>query len=458
MEVQYSSPLPIVSPALKCHDTTSQILAFMDHCLRRFLPSQILAASESSLHRVRIVDPQKRPSPACDQRVGAVKRCLELVTKQTSDTIIFKPPMTKTFKIVVLGGDGIGPEVTQQAVRLLRQIEPHLDGVAFDFDEHNVGVGEYQKNGEALPASAFKACQASDAILLGAMGLPDVRYPNGKEIAPQLDLREQLQLYGGVRPIRLYHADDTPLKAYGSDDGLKDIDFVLVRESTEGIFAGRDAVADTSADEATNIIRITRNGARRVCRMAFQVARKRDKAKKVTLIDKANVLSTMVYFRHIFDEVAKEYPDITADHVYVDASALFMVRRPHDFDVMVTENMFGDILSDLAAGLVGGMGMAPSADIGDSAAVFQPSHGSAPDIAGQGIANPIAMILSAAMMLDWLDHDETRRAAVALHNAVAITLSNPLNRTPDMGGELSTSQITDAVAAALDETIVTAAT
>ena len=157
----------------------------------------------------------------------------------------------------------------------------------------------------------------------------------------------------------------------------------------------------------------------------------------------------MVYFRHIFNAIAEEYPDITAEHVYVDAAALYLVRKPDDFDVLVTENMFGDILSDLAAGLVGGMGMAPSADIGDSAAVFQPAHGSAPDIAGQGTANPVAMILSAAMMLDWLGHDETRRAALALNTAVAQTLADPKFRTPDMGGKMSTAEMTEAISAEL---------
>ena len=353
--------------------------------------------------------------------------------------------MTRTFKIVVLGGDGIGPEVTACAVRLLQELETGLDGVSFQFDEHSVGVGEYQNSDNALPESAFDACQNCDAILLGAMGLPDVRYPNGKEIAPQLDLRERLGLFGGIRPIQLFHENDTPLKGFGAGD----IDFVLVRESTEGLFAGRDAVADLTADESTNTMRITRVGAERVCRMAFEIARKRNKAKRVALIDKANVLSSMVFFRHIFDEVAKAFPDITAEHVYVDATALFMVRRPQDFDVMVTENMFGDILSDLAAGLVGGMGMAPSADIGDTAAVFQPAHGSAPDIVGKGIANPVAMILSAAMMLDWFDTAETKRGGAALKNAVADVLAEPGNRTPDMGGSLSTQQMTDAVSAAL---------
>lgn len=357
--------------------------------------------------------------------------------------------MTKTFKVVVLGGDGIGPEVTQQAVRLLRELEPHLNDVAFRFDEHSVGVGEYSKSGNALPDSAFAACEHSDAILLGAMGLPDVRYPNGKEIAPQLDLRERLGLYGGIRPIQLYHENDTPLKGY--DRG--GIDFVLVRESTEGLFSGRDAVADLDADVATDTMKITRVGAERVCRMAFEVARKRNKAKRVALVDKANVLSSMVYFRHVFDEVARDFPDITAEHFYVDATALFMVRRPEDFDVLVTENMFGDILSDLAAGLVGGMGMAPSADIGDTAAVFQPSHGSAPDIAGRGIANPIAMILSAAMMLEWFENEETERGARLLRQAVATVLLNASARTPDMGGKMTTGQITDAISSALSESL-----
>ncbi|MEM9367766.1 MAG: isocitrate/isopropylmalate dehydrogenase family protein [Planctomycetota bacterium] len=355
--------------------------------------------------------------------------------------------MSQSFHVVVLGGDGIGPEVCDQSVRLLRSIESHLDGVTFHLDEHSVGVGEYQRSGEALPDTTFDACRASDAVLLGAMGLPNVRYPNGKEIAPQLDLRERLQLYGGVRPIRLFHQADTPLKDYEAGQ----IDFVLVRESTEGLFYGRDAVADLEADAATNELRITRQASERVCRLSFELARRRGGKKKVTLIDKANVLSTMVYFRHVFDEVAKEFPDITAEHVYVDACALFLVRGPDEFDVMVTENMFGDILSDLAAGIVGGMGMAPSGDIGDEAAVFQPSHGSAPDIAGQGLANPIAMHLSTAMMLDWLEHSECRRAAKALADSISHVLSDPNQRTADMGGSLSTSGITDLIESALQK-------
>jgi 3-isopropylmalate dehydrogenase len=354
----------------------------------------------------------------------------------------------KEFHIVVLGGDGIGPEVTAQATRLLNEIQPHLDGVSFRLDEHSVGVGEYLRSGQGLPDSTFAACQQSDAILLGAMGLPNVRYPNGTEISPQIELRERLELFGGVRPIRLFHQTDTPLKEYGPGG----FDFVLVRESTEGLFSGRGGKTDKEAGEATNVMKITRRGAERVTRLAFELARKRGAnggQKKVTLIDKANVLSALFYFREIFDEVAAEFPDITAEHMYVDASALFMVRKPESFDVMVTENMFGDILSDLAAGLVGGMGMAPSGDVGSNAAVFQPSHGSAPDIAGQGIANPIAMILSTAMMLEWLDHEQTRRAATALNDAVATVLANPDHRTPDMGGDMTTEQMTDLISNAL---------
>lgn len=347
----------------------------------------------------------------------------------------------KSFNIVVLGGDGIGPEVCDQAVRLIETIGPSLADVKLNLQPHSIGVGEYLNSGEALPETAFAACQAADAILLGAMGIPSVRYPDGTEIAPQLDLRERLQLFGGVRPIRLYHGDDTPLKNYGAGE----IDFVILRESTEGLFYGRKAVADLDADYSSNEMRITRKGAERVCRMAFEIARQRNRKKKVSLIDKANVLSSMVYFRSIFEAVAKEYPDCEADYVYVDASTLFMVRHPEMFDVMLTENMFGDIISDLGAGLVGGMGMAPSADIGDDAAVFQPSHGSAPDIAGKGIANPVAMLLSVALMLDWLDHEETRRAARAIETAVSDVFKTPSNRTGDMGGSLSTTAMADLI-------------
>jgi 3-isopropylmalate dehydrogenase len=220
-----------------------------------------------------------------------------------------------------------------------------------------------------------------------------------------------------------------------------------VRESTEGLFSSRLSGKQCDNGEVTDVMRITRKGAERICRAAFKLAQQRRRL--CTLVDKANVLPSMAYFRAIFNEVAKEFPKVQTEHVYVDAAALFLVQKPQRFDVLVTENMFGDILSDLAAGLVGGMGMAPSADLGDKHAVFQPSHGSAPDIAGKGIANPIATILSVALMLEWFNHPETLRGAKMIRAAVETVLSNPQNRTADLGGTVTTSEMGDLVRAHL---------
>lgn len=343
--------------------------------------------------------------------------------------------------ITLLPGDGIGPDVTYAAVEVLRALQEKGSALDFSFTEQSVGAGEYLKSGTPLPEAAFEACRSSDAVLLGAMGLPDVRWPDGKEMTPQIDLRERLDLYAGLRPIKLYHPEDSPLKGYGTS---RPIDFVIVRESTEGLFSARLNQADSSGDESRDVMRITRKGAERVCRTAFELARKR--RKKCTLVDKANVLPSMVFFRRIFDEVGEEYPDVEREHVYVDAMALFLVRKPDAYDVIVTENMFGDILSDLAAGIVGGMGMAPSGDVGADCGIFQPSHGTAPDIAGKNIANPIATILSAAMMLDWLGHAGD---AEKIESAVARSLENPAKRTPDVGGRFGTAEMTAAVIAEL---------
>lgn len=341
----------------------------------------------------------------------------------------------KTHRIALLPGDGIGPEVVYAAVEVLEALRE----VSLEFTTLAVGAGEYLRGGDPLPAATFEAAKEFDAILLGAMGLPSVRWPDGTEMTPQIDLREKLDLYNGLRPIYLYHPDDSPLKGRRAGD----IDFMLVRENTEGLFVDRKKPCDPASDSGEDRLRITRHGAERIVRAAFREAMKR--RRQVTLIDKANVLPSMAYFRHVFDRVAEEFPEVQTDRVYVDAAALFLVRRPEMFDVMVTENMFGDILSDLAAGLVGGMGMAPSADIGDRWAVFQPSHGSAPDIAGQGKANPIATILSAAMMLDWLNAPGGER----IRGAVRGVLADRTARTPDMGGRMTTNEMTHAVVSAL---------
>lgn len=355
--------------------------------------------------------------------------------------------MAETYRIALLPGDGIGPDVTAEAVRVLHAVAAKIPELRFEMEEFSIGAGEFLKNGDPLPESIFTELPRFDATLLGAMGMPGVRWPDGKEMTPQVDLRERLALYQGLRPTYLYHGDDSPLKGRKAGD----IDFLLVRESTEGLFSTRLAPRDPKADRATDTMLITRAGAERVIRAAFQIAMKR--RKKLTLVDKANVLPSMAFFRQIFDEIAPEFPEVKADHVYVDAMALYLVQRPESFDVMVTENMFGDILSDLAAALVGGMGMSPSADIGDQYAIFQPSHGSAPDIAGMGIANPVATILSAGMMLEWLGEklsgEAAKRGAVMIENAVRKVFIGTA-RTRDMGGSLTTGQMGDAVIAALE--------
>ncbi len=340
-----------------------------------------------------------------------------------------------TRRIALLPGDGIGPEVVREAVRVLERVAPGLS-----YEEFSAGAGEYLKSGDPLPPATFERIREFDAILLGAMGLPDVRWPSGVEMAPQLDLREQLDLYCGLRPIYLFHAADSPLKGRSAGD----IDFTIVRENTEGLFSSRRQIVDPGAGSVEDRMLITRPGAARVIRAGFREAGRR--RGRLTLVDKANVLPSMAFFRRIFDEVAAEFPAVKTDRVYVDAAALYFVQQPERFDVIVTENMFGDILSDLAAALVGGMGMAPSADIGDRYAVFQPSHGSAPDIAGRGVANPVATILSAAMMLDWLGDAP---AAARIRNAVHAVFSDPAARTRDMGGALGTAEMTSAILAAL---------
>ena len=341
----------------------------------------------------------------------------------------------KAWRIALLPGDGIGPDVVVEAVRVLQVVAP-----ALVYEELQVGAGEYLRSGDPLPESAFDRLRDFDAILLGAMGIPGVRWPSGVEMTPQLDLRERLDLYCGLRPVYLFHPLDSPLR----DRAAGSIDIMLVRESTEGLFAARRRPPDLASGCVEDTMRITRAGAERVIRAAFCQAMQRKK--RLALVDKANVLPSMAFFRRVFDEVAGEFPEVVPDRIYVDAAALYLVTQPERFDVLVTENMFGDILSDLLAGLVGGMGMAPSADIGDRYAVFQPSHGSAPDIAGQGIANPVATILSAAMMLDWLGEGA---AASRIETAIGAVFQDRAARTRDMGGGLSTGEMTDAIIARL---------
>lgn len=342
--------------------------------------------------------------------------------------------MENEYRIAVLPGDGIGPDVIAESLKVLRAVEPGT-GAHFVFEELSVGAGEYLESGDPLPETTFQRLKDFDAILLGAMGLPEVRWPDGTEMTPQIDLREKLDLYNGLRPIYLFHESHCPLKDYAAGQ----IDFLILRENTEGLFFSRLNRPRGIVSEVRDTMRISRERSERIFHTAFQQARKR--RGHVTLVDKANVLPSMAFFRRVFDEVAEQYTDIATARVYVDAMSLYLVQRPQTYDVIVTENMFGDILSDLAAGLIGGMGMAPSADIGGSHAVFQPSHGTAPDIAGKGIANPVATILSAAMMLDWLGLND---AASRIHRAVQEVLLDG-HRTADLGGNVSTSEMGDLI-------------
>jgi 3-isopropylmalate dehydrogenase len=284
------------------------------------------------------------------------------------------------------------------------------------------------------------------------MGDPDIRYPDGTEITPQIDLRFEFELYAGIRPVRSIPGVPGPL----ADARASNIDFVLVRESIEGLFEPNAKGTLVDDTRATETLVITRDVSQKLFKTSCELWQKRRRLKRgcnrLTCIDKANVFQAFVFFRSIFYEVAKQY-EAPADHVYVDAMAMHLVTRPWDFDVMVTENMFGDILSDQAAALIGGMGYAPSADIGEHHAVFQPCHGTAPDIAGKGMANPTAMFLSAAMLLDWLadkHHDERARdAAQRLESAVFSAFSSCKLRTCELGGDSGLDDVTHAVEAAL---------
>jgi 3-isopropylmalate dehydrogenase len=357
----------------------------------------------------------------------------------------------RRFEICLLAGDGAGVEVIDATLPILEQLQRNA-GFELRFAAHPAGALHYRDTGDALPAATLEAARAADAILFGAMGWPDIRYPDGTEIAPQLDLRVELELYAGVRPARAIPGIPLPL----ADPRARDIDLVVIRESTEGLFASRGKGTITNDEEARDTMVITRRGSERVFDFAFRLAQRRKgrgHPGRVTCVDKANVFRSMAFFRKIFDERARLFSDIEARHNYIDATALDLIRKPWEFDVLVMENMYGDIISDQTAALIGGMGMAPSADIGDKHAVFQPCHGSAPDIAGQGKANPTATILSAAMMLDWLADSSgivaLAQAARRLETAVDAVFASGKVLPYEFGGRDGTRAIADAVASNL---------
>jgi 3-isopropylmalate dehydrogenase len=348
----------------------------------------------------------------------------------------------KTYRIAVFPGDGIGPEVMAVSLRVLQALEASANsGLKFEFIRYPMGAAHFQATGEVLPASVLDDCRQADAVYLAAIGLPDVRRPDGTEVQAEMmmGVRRELDLYAAVRPIKLYRGVTSCLR-----DVSLGIDFIVLRENTEGLFASYGGGASVGNTVSTDTMIVTRQGTERITDFAFRLAERR--RKQVTCVDKANVFRSLAFFRKVFFEVAGRYPAIAAGAEYVDAMTLYMVRNPWDFDVLVMENIFGDILSDLGAGLVGGLGLAPSGEIGDRFAMFQPSHGSAPQLAGRDIANPLATILSAAMMLDWLGETSAARRIEA---AVATVLEKGETKTPDIGGGSGTRDVGEAVIRAL---------
>jgi 3-isopropylmalate dehydrogenase len=362
----------------------------------------------------------------------------------------------RNYRIVVLPGDGIGPEVMRETLKVLKGALPGSGDLRVDFSEHPLGAAHYKRTGEILPAELIEECEKSDAVLLAAIGLPDVRLPDGTEVQPHqvVGLRKALDLYAAVRPIKLYPGVPSVLRDTGPG-----IDFVVLRENTEGLFASFGGGSTAQDQAVADTMLITRKGTERVVEYAFRLAKSRngrplDGKRLVTCVDKANVFRSLAFFRKVFYEVAARHGDIAAEACYIDAMSLYMVQAPWNYDVLVMENMFGDILSDLGAGLVGGLGMGPSSEIGERYALFQPSHGSAPQISGLNMANPLATILSAAMMLDWLgqsnEDDNANMAARRIEMAVAEILRAGKVLTPDLGGKATTAQMGDAVLKAIE--------
>jgi 3-isopropylmalate dehydrogenase len=348
-------------------------------------------------------------------------------------------------KIVTLPGDGIGPEVLDASLRVLGQVAPDLD-----YEEHEFGGASIDAHGTALTDEVLAACRAADAVLLGAVGGPKWDTTNPSAPRPEqglLGLRKGLGLYANLRPVRALPAlyDASPLRR----EIIERTDLLVVRELTGGIYFGEKGRADGRAHD---VCEYSEAEIERIARVGFRAARSR-----VTSVDKANVLETFQFWKDIVTEVHKDYPDIELDHMYVDNAAMQLVKAPKKFDVIVTGNMFGDILSDEAAMLTGSIGMLPSASLNSSnQGLYEPSHGSAPDIAGKGVANPLATILSAAMMLRFsLNQAE---AADRIESAVKHVLASGL-RTGDIWSEgtkrVGTREMGDAVVAAITKKTIT---
>jgi tartrate dehydrogenase/decarboxylase / D-malate dehydrogenase len=348
-------------------------------------------------------------------------------------------------KIAVIGGDGIGPEVIEQAIRVT-DAALQREGASYSWNRLPWGSAFYQQTGHILPDDGWDLLKEHDAILFGAVGSADV--PDTVTVhGLLLPLRRKFDLYVNLRPAYLFDGVQSPLR----DKAPGSIDMLVYRENTEGEYApiGGRLYPGTPQEIATQTSVFTRHGCERILRAAFEAARKRPR-KKLTSITKSNAqVHTLGLWDDVYRDVARRYPDVQSHSLLVDAAAMDFVRKPEVFDVVVASNLFGDILTDLSAIITGSVGLGASANINPERifpSMFEPLHGSAPDIAGKGIANPLAAILSAKLMLDHLGQP---KAAAALHGAVARVLKEAKVRTPDLGGKATTIDMGNAVTAAL---------
>ncbi|MFQ2025824.1 isocitrate dehydrogenase [Aeromonas veronii] len=327
-------------------------------------------------------------------------------------------------KITVIPGDGIGPSIIESAIQILTHA-----GCDFEYEYADAGLVALEKHGELLPQATLELIEKNKVSLKGPLTTP----VGGGFTSINVSLRKKFNLYANVRPV---------ISFKGTRSRYDNIDIITVRENTEGMYsgAGQKRSDDNKSAEAMSII--TREGAERIVKFAFELARQEGR-KKVTIIHKANILkSTSGLFLEVAREIASHYPDIQSEEMIVDAACMNLVMYPERFDVMVTTNLFGDILSDLCAGLVGGLGMAPGANIGDGAAIFEAVHGSAPDIAGKNIANPTSVILASIQMLEYLGMQDK---AEQIREAVRATIESGDRVTRDLGGTASTSEFTQAI-------------
>ena len=326
--------------------------------------------------------------------------------------------------VTVIRGDGIGPEISDATIRVLDALD-----CGFDYDYQEAGLASLDSQGEVLPQSTLDSIAATDVTLKGPLTTPVGKGFSSINVA----LRRHFDLYGNLRPAVSFP---------GIGSRYANVDVITVRENTEGAYGAEGQTINEDRTRAESLMVITRKGSERIVRFAFEEARKRNR-KKVTAIHKANILKTTSgLFLDIAKEVSQDYPEIEFDDLIVDNCCMQLVINPYRFDVMVTTNLFGDIISDLCAGLVGGLGLAPGANIGDNAAIFEAVHGSAPDIAGKGIANPSAVMLAAALMLEHLGMNER---AQRMRQAIRGAIAEGDRLTPDVGGQSTTRTYTDAL-------------